>query len=87
MQEKSKESGQMLRQFKKTTFIRIKSGEGFIHIIVHAQDFHFTLDCLHRQSDVKGLNNYVGNMVSLANSFPHPRFPFNIRFGLRQISI
>lgn len=26
MQEKSKESGQMLRQFKKTTFVRINKG-------------------------------------------------------------
>lgn len=28
MQEKSKESGQMLRQFKKTALIRITKGEG-----------------------------------------------------------
>lgn len=75
MQEKSKEGGQMLRQFKKTTFIRIK-GEGFIYIIVPAQNFSRNPGlCLHRLSDVKGLSNYVDSMVSLAHSFPYPHFP------------
>lgn len=45
MQEKSKESGQMLRQFKKTTFIRIKRGERLGSILFSLlMTFYLTLD-------------------------------------------
>lgn len=64
MQEKSKESGQMLRQFKKTTFIRIKRGEDFTHVIVPAQGLLLNPGlCLHRPSDVEGLSSYLDNLV------------------------
>ena len=76
MQEKSKESGQMLRQLKKTTFIRIKKGGRVrIHIIFPAHDFLFNSGlCLHRQSDVKGLKNHLDILVSLANPIPPTEF-------------
>lgn len=68
MQEKSKESGQMLRQFKKTTFIRIKRGEGFI---VSAQGLLLNPGlCLHRQSDIEGLSSYLDNLVKSGEFLP-----------------
>lgn len=76
MQEKSKESSQMLRQLKKTTFIRIKKGGRVrIRIIFPAHDFLFNSGlCLHRQSDAKGLKNHLDILVSLASPIPPTEF-------------
>ena len=66
MQEKSKESGQMLRQFKKTTFIRIKRGERLGSILFSLlMTFYLTLDSVNTGKVVRKRPKYPDDFSAL----------------------